>query len=433
MSSFLEEIVEKVRQHPRLVIAEDYELAIQRVSSRKIKYRNGVEALQTRESHNWVSLRILHRKQPGRAVMNLDSADWVPSLVENAFESSQRSSPDPWFRFPIWKSTRPPEIASLSAEDDFDSLFPEIPVTDATLEENYESWDVVTRLVRKTERIPKEHRRHVNALRFSLFCGSDDSFFSLHERRAQSRPLQEKARWLASLLHQGEEQKRSHPFSGAARSSVLLSPQVVSTLLEQMAPWFFGDRIQEGKTPLGEPRPSPLFASCLTLVDNGLLPGGANTSPFDLEGCAAQETTIIDKGIFRQPLLDTYTATRENRLSTGNFLRDFRSNHPKVGISNLYLQPSATSVGDLVATMAEGLVLETLERCTPTEEPTRFLLEGRGWRVAAGSPVQPLHKIRFFCRIDDLLRQAVGVGNDLTFYGACGGPSILCEDLPLDL
>src|ERR1700677_4932645 len=93
----IESIVDDIRQHPKLVVADDYEVAVQRRLARSVTFRNGERVAVTRGDRLWVSLRVLHRKRPGRAATEFRGREAIQQLVESAFESALRSSVDPWF------------------------------------------------------------------------------------------------------------------------------------------------------------------------------------------------------------------------------------------------------------------------------------------------------------------------------------------------
>ncbi len=46
----------------------------------------------------------------------------------------------------------------------------------------------------------------------------------------------------------------------------------------------------------------------VTVVDDSTMPGGFGTSPFDDEGVPTQRTIVIERGILKAYLLNTYTA-----------------------------------------------------------------------------------------------------------------------------
>jgi len=433
MSVLIESIIEKVRQHPKLVIAEDFEVAVQQTRSSQCKYYNGEVAQDREENKTWISLRILHRRQPGRAIIGLSSKEAIHGLVESAFESSRRSNPDPWFRFPLWKRPRSESEGAtpgpeLSAGERYPSLFSEISDRPEVFEEIYEVSSIETQLFRKTERFPLSSTKQTHGMKFSLLRQVEDQFFRLEEERGYGRPLEERREWLDTLFHQSSELKKGCGRVASAELNCLFGPAVISALLKRIVSWFYADLVQSGRSPLPLEKGGNLLSPLLTLIDDGDYPGAINAAPFDLEGTPTQSTFLIDQGKVSELLYDTYFATRENRISTGNFMRPIQALTPRITASNLYFKPSGITLGDLVRDLGSGIYLQnisSLELVPGTER--EFLLRGSGWRLEGEECVHPVWDLSLQFDIFDLFRRVAQVGSDLTFYGAFGSPSILFE------
>jgi predicted Zn-dependent protease len=426
----LEEILEQIRHHPRLIVADDYELALQRVRTQTARFANGDPSHSGRSEGLWISLRILHRKRPGRAVTTARTREALGLLVENAFESARLSSPDPWFRFPIWKNIRSerPSAAPIT----YDSLHGSLRAPCDLFEESYEISFVETSLRRKSERFGLAFAKEIHSAAFSLLSRGEDDFTLIKQEHAAMRPLRERADWVESLGNLSHRLRQSRPIGTGRSSSVIFSAPVVAALLRRLEPFFFADDAQSGRSTMPVEIGQPLFAPCITLADHGQFPEAPQSAPFDMEGTPTQETVLVDRGCLRDRLYDAYAATKENRLSTGNFLRGLRAAHPRIGASNLYVRPAAASLGELVHAMREGWVVEVIDSLEPSAlEDHRFRLRGRGWRVAEGRCVEPVRNLFYQFDIFDLFRRAVAVGDDLQFFGPFGSPSIFFEEIPL--
>ena len=72
--------------------------------------------------------------------------------------------------------------------------------------------------------------------------------------------------------------------------------------------------------------------------------GGYGTSPFDGEGLPSQRTVVVENGVLRNYLLNTYTARKLGMKSTHNASRGLAGT-PGVGCGNLYLEPGNTDAG----------------------------------------------------------------------------------------
>ena len=68
------------------------------------------------------------------------------------------------------------------------------------------------------------------------------------------------------------------------RCPALLDNYVATEILEVLAPAFLAENVQKGKSLLAGKEGEALFSSCIRIRDDGTLPGGMATAPFDGEG-----------------------------------------------------------------------------------------------------------------------------------------------------
>jgi predicted Zn-dependent protease len=435
----LDEIVEKIRQSPKLIIADDFELSVQRITSQSDRFLGGATHSQIRDDSWWLGLRLLHRKRPGRSAVMLTSPESIPALIETAFESAKASSPDPWFRFPLWKT---PKLKRTRADVEspsstyLDSLFHEVEslcvAADLQFEEVHEHREVDTLLYRKSEKFQLAHFKQIHATHFSLSHAS--ASLRLRETRASTAEGDCRRPWLAHFLSRVPEIEDASMMSGQETCPVILSPFAAVELLRLLAPWLGADAIQSGRSPLAGNR-DRIFSEALTLIDDGTLDFGVETVPFDMEGCLTQRTVLIERGRLKGSLYDAYTATRENRISTGNFMRGASRKSPAIAPTNFYLEPSPAAAESLVESLEDGILIDAFDRLeeAPGGGITEFVFEGTGCRIRHGQREKTLRAIRGRVDLLELLSRAVMVGDDLNFYGNLGSPSILFDRVTLGM
>ncbi|MGH9867258.1 MAG: TldD/PmbA family protein [Candidatus Polarisedimenticolia bacterium] len=176
----------------------------------------------------------------------------------------------------------------------------------------------------------------------------------------------------------------------------------------------------------------------LTLIDDGRLPGGVSTAPFDGEGVATRRTTLVARGQAASTVHDLDSAAREGAASTGNGLRASFRDPPRRATSNLFITPGNDAPEDLLAEMRgerAGLWIQSLR-------PTAALLQAEGTVAALaagrwvddGTPGAPVAGTLVMVPLDAWLDGIVGVGNDLMFgctVGSFGSPSLLVRQMEL--
>ncbi len=431
MPILLEEVSEKVRHHPKLIFADDFEIAVESHHSASSRHQNGQLVAETSDEGFWLSLRVLHRKAPGTAVVTAVDEASLNRLVESAFHAARCSTGDPWFRFPIWKKADAPPHATLPTLPER-SLWTN-PVSEvAFVEEKYEARQFDMHVRRKAERFTLKDSRSVFAAQFSTAAPTPTGVVLLREERANRHGAEGMAAVLNSLAQDSAQFAAAEEAKLKGKSSVVFSPAVASALLAKIMPWFFSDRLRHRKSPLHGHDPKHVFSPVLTLVDVGNHPESPYSTAFDCEGTLTRETTLVERGALRNLLFDTYEATRENRLSTGNWLKAPGAIWPSVQVSTCYFKPSATGTEALLQEAKEGVWLRRVESLESLGEgSTQFVLRACGQLIEKGKAGPLKRGISLQFDAFELLRKAVGVGSDLTLFGNHGSPSILFEKVPL--
>jgi PmbA protein len=113
------------------------------------------------------------------------------------------------------------------------------------------------------------------------------------------------------------------------RVPIVFAPEVARSLIGSVFEAASGDAIWRSASFLAGKLGEQIAASHLTIIDDNtmLLPsgmGGFGTSPFDGEGLPSRRTVVVENGILRTYLLNTYTARKlgmGSRRHAGNRLR----------------------------------------------------------------------------------------------------------------
>lgn len=209
------------------------------------------------------------------------------------------------------------------------------------------------------------------------------------------------------------------------RCPAVLDSYVASEILEVLAPAFLAENVQKGKSLLAGRKGERLFAPQLCIRDDGTLPGGAGTAPFDAEGVPRRNTVLVEDGVLRGYLYDTLRARKEGCASTGNASRGGIKSPPHMGISNLFVENGMTTPEGLLAGIGRGiLVTDVMGMHTANPISGDFSVGAAGFLVENGRVTRPVKGVAIAGNILDLFRSVEAVGNDLRFYGSVGAPSL---------
>src|SRR5712671_4165032 len=135
---------------------------------------------------------------------------------------------------------------------------------------------------------------------------------------------------------------------------IVLDPMVAGSILDNIFDAVNGDAIYRQSSFLANKVGEKVAAGNITVVDDGTMPGGFGTEPFDGEGVPTRRTVVIENGVLKSYLLNTYTAKKLGLRTTGNASRGLAGT-PGIGPGNYFLQPGAKSPKELISGITQGL------------------------------------------------------------------------------
>ena len=138
------------------------------------------------------------------------------------------------------------------------------------------------------------------------------------------------------------------------KAPVILDPFVSAAFFGVLSSALTADAVQKNRSLFAGREGQQVAGELLELVDDGTLPDGLDSAPFDGEGVPSGRTPLITGGVLQGFLYDTYTARKAGRASTGNGMRGGYSSLPGVRPSNLVVTGPATPLDDIVAGLEQG-------------------------------------------------------------------------------
>ena len=95
-----------------------------------------------------------------------------------------------------------------------------------------------------------------------------------------------------------------------AHVPVVLDPLVAASMLDHIFEGVNGDSVYRGASFLAGKLGEKIAGDRVTVIDDGTMVGGFGTSPFDGEGIPTRRTVVIENGVLKSYLLNTYTAKK---------------------------------------------------------------------------------------------------------------------------
>lgn len=212
------------------------------------------------------------------------------------------------------------------------------------------------------------------------------------------------------------------------RVPVVFEPRTARTLLENLFEAVSGDSIYRHASFLAGKLGAAVAAPGVTVVDDGTIPGGFGTSPFDDEGVPTRRTVVIRGGVLENYLLNTYTARKLGMKTTGNAARSL-SGSPGIGRGNFYLQPGVYRPEEIIASIEEGFLVIELIGFGVNLVTGDYSRGASGLWIQNGKPAFPVHEMTIAGNLGQMFQDIEMAGSDLEFRGSVAAPTIKIREM----
>jgi PmbA protein len=210
---------------------------------------------------------------------------------------------------------------------------------------------------------------------------------------------------------------------GTCECPVVFDPDMAAGLLRHLAGAVSGNALYKGMSfltgKLGE-RIAPEF---VTVHDDGTLRGGHGSKPFDAEGLPTRRTTVVERGVLRSYLFDTYSGRKLQSRSTGNAARSV-ADSPHVSPTNLFLAAGTTSPDDIIKTVANGLYVTELMGFGVNPTTGDYSRGATGLWIEHGELAYPVSEITIAGNLLRMFQDIEVVGNDLVMRHSISAPTL---------
>jgi PmbA protein len=225
--------------------------------------------------------------------------------------------------------------------------------------------------------------------------------------------------------------RRLNPRRAATqRAPVVFAPEIARSILGHIFDAANGDSIYRGASIWSNQLGQQVASSNVTVIDDGTIPGGFGTSPFDGEGLPTRRTTIIENGILKTYVLNTYTARKLNMRSTGNASRGMAGN-PGIGAGNLYLQPGTISPDELLAGIPSGLYVTELMGFGVNTVTGDYSRGAAGLWIENGELTYAVEEITIAGNLKEMLRNITAIADDLVFRSSAASPTLRIDGMTI--
>ena len=428
-----------------------------------VNVRLGQVEQLTESGSRALGLRVFFADATGNRTANTSTSDLSPEgvtrIIESAVGLAKVTGADPFAGLPDRDAFGSNDVASLALYfTDVDAIAPAERIDIARrCEAAALAYD--TRIQNSSGAdfdASSLHRIMVNSRGFtgeyrSSYCGFSVTPIAQDATGAMQRDFWYSSARTAKLLLSPDEvgriaAQRALRRLGARpaktqRCPVVFAPEVARGLMGNLLSAADGDSIYRNSSMFSGKLGEQVAGENITMIDDGTmvfdhtLPDGTNfrvggfgTSPFDGDGLPTCRTVVIERGILKHLMLNTYTARKLSMQSTRKASRGL-AGAPGIGGGNYFLEPGTLTPEQIIADVPSGLyVLQTMGHGVNLVTGD-YSVGASGLWIENGELAYPVEQITIAGNLKDIFRNVAAIGNDLEFRGAGAVPTVRVEGM----
>jgi len=214
------------------------------------------------------------------------------------------------------------------------------------------------------------------------------------------------------------------------KTAIIFEPRTSRMLLGDLFDAVNGSAIYRHASFLVGKLGEKIASENLTLVDDATIPGLFGSSPFDDEGVTARRTVVIERGVLKSYLLNTYAARKLGLKTTGNAARGITGN-AGVGPGNFFIEAGSSAPEQIIAGVRQGLYVTELIGANMNTVTGDYSSGAAGLWIENGELAYPVSEITIAGNFKHMLLDAQQIGSDLDFRGSIAAPTILIGEMTI--
>ncbi|MSP63389.1 MAG: TldD/PmbA family protein [Myxococcales bacterium] len=193
---------------------------------------------------------------------------------------------------------------------------------------------------------------------------------------------------------------------------VVFDPEAGRGLLRALFSVLSGGAIYRRSSYLLDREGTAIASPLVTIVDDPLIPRAPGSRPYDGDGLPSRTNVIVENGILRTFLLDTYSARKLGRTSNGCAGRGV-GGAPHVTTSNFILQPGTATPAQALSGIERGLYVTDLMGFGFNAVTGDFSRGAAGFLIEHGQLSRPVSEVTVSSNFDALWRSIDLVADDI--------------------
>lgn len=214
------------------------------------------------------------------------------------------------------------------------------------------------------------------------------------------------------------------------RAPVIFEPNMAVGFLGGVLSGIDGDSVHKKSSFLAEKLGKQIAVSGITLIDDPLFPRATGSSSFDSEGLKTYKKKLVDRGVLKMFLYDSYTARKVGTKPTASGRRGYAS-PPAAGTFNFYAEAGVQDPKEIWSGVERGLVITRGLGRGLNAVSGEYSRGANGLWIEKGEVVHPVQEITIAGDYLEMLSNIDAIGSDLEIRGSSGAPTIRVADVTI--
>ena len=223
---------------------------------------------------------------------------------------------------------------------------------------------------------------------------------------------------LGKLASEQTIRKLSPKKIGSEKIPIIFDKRIAKGILNIFASAISSSSISRGTSFLKDKISQKIFSNSINIIDKPDILKGLGSRTFDLEGVTTNTLKLVDQGILKHYLIDTYNGKKLNLKSNGRC----------GGSTNLYFENGKISYKDLLNLNSKCLyITETIGHGSNIVTGD-YSVGATGFLIENGEFKYPINEITIAGNFKQMF-QNLNLANDLEFEYSVNSPTMLIEGM----
>jgi len=212
------------------------------------------------------------------------------------------------------------------------------------------------------------------------------------------------------------------------RVPVVFEPRAARSLLDHIFEAVHGTSVYRHESFLAGKLGEKVASENVTVIDDGTIPGLFGSSPFDDEGVPTRRTPVIERGVLKSYLLNTYAARKLGMKTTGNAARGLTGN-AGIGHGNFFLEKGVKTPAEIIGAIPNGFYVTELMGFGVNIVTGDYSRGAAGLWIRDGELAFPVSEVTIAGKLQQMFLDLTQIGTDLEFRGSTAAPTVMIPEM----